>query len=289
MIIGGEREKVIENIRRAATCGDFHAKVELNDPVLTAEEKNAITDRFLTSRSHLGFRLKTGVARGAASILTSMINKDTEIVYDKAVEFPSCGVIITSNHFSPFENTVIRHYVKGAHRKLNIVSQVTNFAMDGSIGFLMNYTDTIPLSDSYHYISRDLIPLLGERIHKGEAILIYPEQEMWFHYRKPRPPKEGAYYIAARLGAPILSCFVEIVDLEENDTEQFKKVRYILHVLDLLTPDPSRSVRENCSAMAAEDYDLKKKAYERIYHKPLTYDFEDSDIAGWLGGNHAEA
>ena len=44
MIIGDNRKAVIENIKRSAENGDFYAKVELNDPVLTAEQSNAITD-----------------------------------------------------------------------------------------------------------------------------------------------------------------------------------------------------------------------------------------------------
>lgn len=288
MIIGAEREKVIENIRMAAAAGQYHAKVELQDPILSAEEKAEIIDRYLTSRSHFLFRLKSGIARGTADILTAMINRETEIVYEKEITLPHSGFIITSNHFSPLENTVIRHFTNRIHRRLNIVSQVTNFAMDGGIGFLMNYADTIPLSDNYHYLSRRLLPLLQERLQASETVLIYPEQEMWFHYRKPRPPKEGAYYIGARLGTPILSCFVEIIDLEEKDTAQFKKVRYILHILDLLIPDPAKSVHENCTAMAAADYTLKRNAYEKIYHKPLTYAFDKSDIAGWVGESDAQ-
>ena len=33
--------------------------------------------------------------------------------------------------------------------------------------------------------------------------------------------------------------------------------------------------------MAQKDYELKKAKYEEVYGKKLTYDFENSDIAGW--------
>lgn len=68
---------------------------------------------------------------------------------------------------------------------------------------------------------------------------------MWFYYRKPRPPKNGAYFFAAKLNVPILSCFTEITDLAEDDTPEFKKVRYTLHVLGVLYPNPEKSVKEN--------------------------------------------
>lgn len=285
MIIGDDRRAVIENIKRCAESGLFHEKVELNDPVLDAEERRAITDKYLINRTRPFFRLKTAVGVAAARIATRLINKDTRIVGIEKIPKDIGGMIITSNHFSPLENTVIRHLVeKLGRRRLAIISQTTNFAMKGPVGFLMNYADTVPINTDSHYLVRSLPALMDERIRKkGDAMLIYPEQEMWFNYRKPRPPMEGAYYFAARLGVPIVSCFVEIVDLEEDDTPEFKRVRYVLHVLDVLYPDPSVNVRENTSLLAKRDYDLKRECYERVYGRPLTYDFDKSDIAGWKG------
>ena len=112
-------------------------------------------------------------------------------------------------------------------------------------------------------------------------MLLYPEQEMWFNYRKPRPPKNGAYFYAAKLNVPIVSCFVEIIDLNKDDNSEFKKVKYVLHILDVLYPDKNKTVRENTDYLALTDYSLKKACYERVYGKKLTYRFEDGDIAGW--------
>ena len=41
------------------------------------------------------------------------------------------------------------------------------------------------------------------------------------------------------------------------------------------------------AALAEADYAVKRAAYERIYGKPLTYDFEPSDIAGWRRAHEA--
>lgn len=283
MIIGDNRAQVIDNIRTAAGLGDFHRKVEVNDPVLTPEQQKAITDRYLSRRGKLSFRAKSLVARKTANLLTSALNRDTQIVgLDKLDTID--GVIITSNHFSPIENTVIRTLArKLGKRRLNIVSQVGNLAMPGAIGFLMNYADTIPLSENPRYLAREFTDILGELLDKGETVLIYPEQEMWFNYRKPRPPKRGAYHFAARLGRPIVSCFVEMRDTPEHDTDEFCKVQYVLHILGTLYPDPEKSVRENSEQLCLVDFELKKEAYERIYGEPLDYSFDRSDIAGWVG------
>lgn len=286
MILGRDREKVIDNIRRYSESGEFYNKVELDDPVLTAEQENQITDNYLKRRKTLPFKFKSAVARFAANRLTDMINKDTEIIGLSKVENLKGGAFVTSNHFSPVENTVIRHLTRELGKKrLNVVSQVSNLAMSGVIGFLMNYADIIPLSGSIHYMKRTFSRLLAEYVKNGEWVLIYPEQEMWFNYRKPRPPKRGAYYYAAETGAPVVSCFVEITDLNQKDTEEFYKVRYTLHILEVLYPDPEKSVKENSILLSKRDYELKKQAYEKAYGKPLDYKFEPPDIAGWCCKN----
>ncbi len=283
MIIGGDRLPVIENIKKCIKSGELNAKVELGDPVLSSAEAKAITDEYLKKRKTPFRKLKSFIAGTAANIGGYFINKNTEIVGEIDPCILRSGVIVTSNHFSPLENTVIRSFLKKRGvKKLNVVSQVTNFAMGGFVGFLMKYANTIPLSADMRYLTRDLTDVLEEKISDGEAVLIYPEQEMWFNYRKPRPHKEGAYYFASKLNCPIVSCFVEMIDLDELDTIDFYKVKYRLHVLGVITPDKSKSARENRKEMCRADYELKKSAYERIYGKPLSYSFHADDIAGWI-------
>ena len=283
MIIGENRRDVIENIKTFAESGQFHNKVEPGDPVLTAEQSRKITESYLENKSSLAYRMKTALGVFITKTATKIINKNTEIVGLEKIPKGLGGVLITSNHFSPLENTVIRHLTNTLGRKkLGIISQTSNFAMTGIIGYIMNYADTIPISTDPRYLARDFLSVLKERlVDKNHAVLLYPEQEMWFNYRKPRPPKSGAYFYAAKLNVPIISCFVEIVDLDEDDTAQFKKVKYILHILDVLYPNPEKSVKENTEELGVLDYNLKKTCYETVYGKPLTYEFENSDIAGW--------
>lgn len=285
MIIGDNRKAVIENIRDFAHTGQFHNKVELNDPVLSLEQSKKITQLYIENRADFTYKTKSMVAVALAKTATKIINKDTVIVGIEKIPSDIKGAIITSNHFSPLENTIIRHLTNNLKRKkLSIISQTTNFAMKGIIGFLMNYADTIPISPEPRYLARDFLSVLKEKlVDKGEMVLLYPEQEMWFNYRKPRPPKNGAYFYCAKLNVPIISCFVEMIDKQEDDTDEFKKVRYVLHVLEVIYPDPDKTSKENTQLMSERDYELKKECYEKVYGKKLTYDFSPSDIAGWKG------
>ncbi len=282
MIIGENRIAVIDNIKRAAESGDFYAKVELSDPTLSSAQKREITERHIKRRNKVTYKTKKKIACFMADCAMKKINADTEIVGEEKLSGLSGGAIITSNHFSPIENTIVRYMVKEKiKRPLAIVSQVTNFAMTGLFGFLMNYANTIPLSTESRYIAHDFIGLLKEKIDKGEMVLIYPEQEMWFNYRKPRPPKLGAYHFASKLSCPVISCFVEMIDLPEDDTEKFKKVKYRIHILGVLRHDPALSAGENSEKLCEEDYRLKTEAYEKIYGRKLGYTFSPEDIAGW--------
>lgn len=285
MIMGNDRLKVIENIKEFAQSGQFHNKVELNDPVLTSEENKILTDEFIENRKTLSFKVKTFLAVSLQQIATRIINKETKIIGFDKIPKDLKGVIITSNHFGPLENTVIRHLAnKMKRKKLAIISQTTNFKMTGFLGFLMNYANTIPIYPEPRYLVKNFLFVLKDKlINKEEAVLLYPEQEMWFNYRKPRPPKNGAYFYAAKLNVPIISCFVEMIDQDKDDNEDFKKVTYVLHVLDVLYPDKDKTVKENMEEMAEKDYQLKKERYEKVYFKPLKYDFQSSDIAGWKG------
>ncbi|MBR0467215.1 MAG: 1-acyl-sn-glycerol-3-phosphate acyltransferase [Clostridia bacterium] len=288
MILGDNREAVIENIKKFAESGEFHNKVELNDPVLTAAQSREITNNFIENRKKWSFKFKSVIARRTAQVATKLLNKNTEIIGIEKIPQNIGGILVTSNHFSPIENTVVRHLTnKLGYKNLSIISQTTNFAMPGVIGFLMNYADTIPISTEPRYLARNFLSVLKEKlVEKKGAVLLYPEQEMWFNYKKPRPPKGGAYFYSAKLNIPIVSCFVEMTELDEdeNTNKDFKQVKYTLHVLSVLYPDPSKTTKENTELMAETDYNLKKECYEKVYGKKLDYTFQNSDIAGWKKG-----
>ena len=284
MIIGDNKDKVIQNIRQALIDGDLNRKVEVDDPNLSAEEQEEIIKEYLENHKKISYKSKNEIARGIIAVATKALHKDTEIIGLENVKNIKTGAIITSNHFNPLDTTIIQKLIKKlGKRKLYIVTQVTNLAMDGVVGFMMNYSDTIPIDKNQaNYMGRHFPNIIKERLNKKQFILIYPEEEMWFNYRKPRTLKPGAYYFAARNNVPVISCFTEMIDTDEEDSEEFYKVKYVLHVLSPIYPDPNLSPKENSIIMMEKDYNQKKEAYEKAYGKKLTYSFEEEDIAGLI-------
>ncbi|MCD8118889.1 MAG: 1-acyl-sn-glycerol-3-phosphate acyltransferase [Lachnospiraceae bacterium] len=283
MIIGENKEQVIENIKTCAERGELNEKVEVDDPNISDARKQKLVKKYVKRAGKWRYKPNNYLARMLAWYITARENKDTEFVGLENLEKVSSGAVITCNHFNPLDNTAARSVAKKAgHKRLYIVCQDTNYAMKGMVGFFMHYADTIPITDDGAYMEHVFIRILNKRLSDGNFVLIYPEQEMWYNYRKPRPLKRGAYYYAARCNVPVVSCFVEIRDLPEQESEEFYRTKYVIHVLPPIYPDPDKTVRENSFDMMERDYQQKKAAYEEAYGEELTYEFRDEDIAGWI-------
>lgn len=282
MIIGGSKKEVIRNIERNVKMGELNKKVEVNDPILTDEEIDAALQRFYGIRKHkIVYFLESRFAYLFVDMLGIRLNHSVKIEGLENLNNIDNGGIVTSNHFNPLDNMAVRKMIKKRYRKnIYIVSQETNLAMPGFLGYLMNSLNIIPLCKGPNYIIKTFKPELKRVLDNNNYVLIYPEEEMWFNYRKPRPCKRGAYHFAAEMNKPIISCFVEIIDTEQSDNDEFNQVRYIVHVLKPIYPDPNKSVKENSKIMSEIDYKQKVEAYEKAYNIKLDYEFSLSDIAG---------
>ena len=182
------------------------------------------------------------------------------------------------------DNTVVRVLAEKCERAktFNIVVQGTNIFMDGFFGFLMRNCKTMPVCDSPVYMAKNFKPAVKELLSRGECILIYPEQEMWFNYKKPRELREGAYYYAAEFDVPVIPCFVTMENLDEYDEQGFKVVRHTLNVMPPIYPDKTLPMRERRAKMKEEDYACKCECYRRVYGIPLDDEFiPERDIAGY--------
>ena len=275
------RIQVIENIKACVAAGEFNSKVEPGDPQLDEEQTRRMLYKIVKHRESISYAFKNLAALIIAHVGTTIYNRETVIDGMPKITGIRGAAIVTSNHFAPLENTIIRYMVrKNRKGRLFAVSQDTNFAMTGILGFLLKYADLIPVSGDQGFMSTFFPSMLEDALSSGHYVLVYPEQEMWWNYRKPRPLKRGAYHYAAKFGVPVISCFTEIVEKDELDKSGRHKLRYVLHVLDPIWPDPALSLKENSLAMMEKDYAQKKAAYEKAYGKPLDYTFEDWDIAG---------
>ncbi len=284
LLVTPGRELAIENIRRAALEGRFNDKTEPFDPEITPEALKADILGYVSRLNSPVQKLKTAAAR---AVVDSWVRKWSEPVNEITgirnlftVQGPA---FLTSNHFNPFDNGVHRTLSRLTGRdRLVAISQGTNFVMPGLNGFILRNIDVIPLIQEPSYMNGAFRSLMRRNLDRNRFILIYPEQEMWFNYRKPRPGKRGAFLFAAEYGVPVVPTFVEMVDLPEIVAPGFHDVKLILHVLPPIFPDPEKSARENSFIMCRADFEAKVRCYEQCYGRPLTYEFSKEDIAGLI-------
>lgn len=281
MIIGGSKTKVIENIKRAIVDGDLNRKVEEGDAELDAEEEMQLVRKFYARQGKPAYNLKRKAMQAMA--MTQLLAYAPLIKVEGTENLPkNASFILTANHFNPLDNLCLKKMLRDAYGvEPYIVIQAGNLAAGGVIGDLFNHLDHIPVSKSASYIRGEFLERMRAALDAGRPVLIYPEEEMWFNYRKPRPGKRGAFHFAAELSVPVLPCFVETIETDKPDNDEFYELNYVVHILKPIWPREELSVRQNSIEMAQKDYDEKVAAYEKAYGKKLDYKFSDWDIAGW--------
>lgn len=284
MIIGGSKKEVIKNIETNINNNELNKKVEVGDPNLTEEEKSKYINKFYQNQKSPIYFIKNKIANKTVRKIAKEIYPNINIIGLEKLNYVDLtnGAIITSNHFNPLDSYNIRKIVEEKlHKKLYIVVQDTNLAMPRALGFLFNNIEVIPLSKSPNYIIKKFMPELKKILSKGNFVLIYPEEEMWFNYKLPRPCKRGAYQFAHELDVPVISCFVKMTDTNITDNNEFNIVKYDVFINKVIYPEKNESIKSDSRKMAEVDYETRKKAYEDAYNKELKYEFDIKDIAGW--------
>jgi len=111
----------------------------------------------------------------------------------------------------------------------------------------------------------------GQLLREGNFVLIYPEQSMWWNYRKPKPLKPGAYMFAAKNNVPVLPCFITMKDSDIMGEDGFFVQEYTIHIGAPIYPKEALSYRENMQWMQEQNSAVWKEIYETEYQIPLEY------------------
>lgn len=183
------------------------------------------------------------------------------------------GKIVTCNHFSIGDNyavwVALRDYMEG--RMLYKVIREGNYTNPPKpFGLFMRHCNTLPLSSQKATMVK-FMKAFAELLNRGETILIYPEQGMWWNYKKPRPMQDGAFSLAVRNKAPIVPIFITMEDSCVLDGDGFLVQEYTLHILPAIYPDEKLPYAKAKCDMKNRNYEAWVKAYEEFYKKPLEY------------------
>jgi len=114
-------------------------------------------------------------------------------------------------------------------------------------------------------------------LDNGDFILIYPEQSLWWNYRKPKPLKSGAFKIAAKNKVPIIPIFITMQDSNIIGTDGFPIQEYTLNIGEPIYPDEKLTENENKEMMKDKNFEIWKNVYEDFYKTPLEYTTENQE------------
>ncbi len=183
------------------------------------------------------------------------------------------GKFVTCNHFSISDHYAVWVALRDAMdgKMLYKVIREGNYTNPPKpFGFLMRHCNTLPLSGQAATMKK-FLQAVQCLLARGETILIYPEQSLWWNYRKPKPLQDGAFALAVRNKTPIVPIFITMEDSDVADGDGFFVQEYTVHILPAIYPDASLPRKEAREKMKRENYEAWVKVYEDFYRKPLVY------------------
>ena len=270
-----DRLEVLEKIKQLEESGIFDVDVEDDPPGAQLQPEDI--DYLRTSSKS---KWKTLVANTVGKkFLRDLLRDNKLIIKDvKGIENlqqVKTGAMITCNHFNPYDSftveKVFRMSKQSRRKKLYKVIREGNYTnFQGLYGFFFRNCDTLPLSSNKRTMI-EFMKAVNVILNRGDFILIYPEQSMWWNYKKPKPLKNGAFKLAARNNVPVIPIFITMQDSEIMGDDGFPVQEYIVNIEKPIYPDENLSERENTIKMRDENFEVWKEVYERFYKIPLTY------------------
>lgn len=273
-----ERQKVIKKIKNYESLGGdyFFENVEDDPPFTTL-----MPEQVDYELSKFSSKIKCFFANALASVLEKGVKRKFQItvVGKENLQNITGGAVITSNHFSPYENVAVTTAVKSVykHKKLYRIIREGNYFMKGLFGFLLKNARTLPLSSNLRTMM-NLQKRVSFLLKRGDFILVYPEQAMWRDYKKPRPYKIGAYTFASQNNVPIIPMFCTLEDTNKIDRDGLVIPKYTIHILPPIYPDEQKTVKQNANYMRSLNYETCKEVYEKTYKTKLVYNEEKEQI-----------
>lgn len=270
-----DRLAVLEKIRQLEREGRFDEDAEDDPPTIPLEP-----DKIDYLRRSPASRLKAKVAYSMAERFVDKLLKNGSLVIRQVnglenLNAVKSGAVITCNHFHPFDcftvEKVFRSSVHYRRKKLFKVIREGNYTnFPGLYGFLFRNCDTLPLSQNkktmYNFLQAvDII------LQRGDFILVYAEQSLWWNYRKPKPLKNGAYKFAVKNRVPVIPIFITMQDSSRIGGDGFPIQEYTVFIEKPIYAEAGQTERKQVDAMRDRNYEIWKEIYEDFYGIPLSY------------------
>lgn len=271
------RQGVLEKIEKLESQGVFDQDVENDPPSLELFPKDVdYLHKKLKTKILTHLTLKKGGEFFEGQIACgNLVIKD--IVGVENLPSKKQGAIVTCNHFHPFDNYIILKALmptlkKGRYFKVIREGNYTN--PPKGFEMFMRYGDTLPLSRNRETM-RKFLHAVEVLLKKQQKVLVYPEQAMWWNYRKPRPFKSGAFKFAATNNVPVIPLFITMEDTDKLDGEGYPIQAYTVHIGKAIYPDKNLSNKENIDIICNRNYEFCVQTYESFYGTKLVFNTKE--------------
>lgn len=268
-----DRLEVLEKIKQFEKEKLFDLDVENDPPGKILEPKDV---DYLNKK--LSSKIKTKIANYGGKKLFDGWLKNKKVIFGgvdgiENLKNFSGGAIVTCNHFNAFDNYAVYLALKKYFKKFTLYKVIRegNYSLPGKLGFFMRHGNTLPLSENKQTML-NCLKAIDTLLKQNKLILIYPEQGMWWNYRKPRPFKIGAFRFAYRSNVPIIPCFITLKDSNIIGDDGFFVQEYFVHIMPLIFPNKNMTEKESSNKMRDENFELCKNMYEKIYNQKLVYE-----------------
>ena len=263
-----DREEVLAKIKKMEAQGIYDVDAEDDPPT-----KTLYPDQVDYLREKNISKIKTKVSFAVAKLFVDKLMKDKKLIIKDIVGIENwaslnSGAIITCNHFNAFDSFAIHlayFYSKQKKRKFFRIIREGNYtSFPGLYGFFMRNCNTLPLSSNLK-TAQKLNKSIDKILKDGHFILVYPEQAMWWNYRKPRPTKNGAFKFAVKNNVPLLPCFITMKNSEIIGEDGFPVQEYTVHIGKPIYPDKNLCPSDNVKLLQDENSRVWKEIYEDFY------------------------
>ncbi len=269
-----DKLKLLAKIALFEKEGRFDEDVDDNPPTkpLKVEDVDYLNKK-------LSSKIKRKIAYSIAKKYITKLVKTKKLIIKDVIGFDKItaldtGFILTCNHFNPYDNFALHWifypYLKKTKKHFYKVIREGNYSFPGLYGYFFRNCETLPLSSNFNTM-KAFTNAFETILKRKDIILIYPEQAMWWNYRKPRPLKPGAFKYAQKFNVPVVPCFITMSDSDLIDEDGFNIQEYTVTFFDPIYPDESLPSKEATAKICDTNYQVWKQKYEEFYHIPLTY------------------
>ncbi len=272
-----DRLEILKRIEELEKEGKFDVDPEDDPPTIPLEADDV---DYLKKKSYS--KLKAKIADTMALKFFNSLVEDNKLIIKqvngtenlRAIKHGT-GVMVTCNHFNPFDSLTVEKIFRltksqRRQRMFKVIREGNYTNFPGFYGFLMRNCYTLPLSQNKSTMV-EFIKAVDTILERGDYILIFPEQSLWWNYKKPKPLKPGAFKLAAKNMAPILPIFITMEDTDKIGDDGFPIQAYTVNIGKPIYPDENLSVKENTEMMKDKNFEIWKEIYEEFYKTPLVY------------------